>query len=131
MERLSTDKTCVVHSNDGLDEVTLSGETAVYEVGKEKTSTRYEVTHASFDLPSQPISALRGGTPQDNASIARRVLGKDRSPARDVVLANAAFGIYIAGKARDLREGSAMAAESIDSGKANEKLNRMVEFSRR
>ena len=129
MELLSTDKTCVVHSNDGLDEVALSGETAVYEVEKKKSSTRYAVTHETFDLPSQPISALRGGSPEDNASIARRVLGKERSPARDVVLANAAFGIYIAGKARDLREGSAMAAESIDSGKACEKLNRMVDFT--
>jgi anthranilate phosphoribosyltransferase len=127
--QLSTEKTCVVHSNDGMDEVALSGETTVYEVEKQKPRRQYAVSHTSFNLPSQPLSALRGGSPAENATIAQQVLSKQASPARDVVLANAAFGIYVSGKVQTLREGSAMAVESIDSGRAMEKLKRMAEFT--
>jgi len=131
IHRLSTDKTCVVHSNDGMDEVALSGQTVVYEVEKQKPQRQYAVDSTHFNLPFQPLSALRGGTPSDNAAIANQVLSKQQGPARDVVLANAAFGIYVAGKASSLQEGSAMAAESIDSGQALDKLKRMVEFTNR
>jgi anthranilate phosphoribosyltransferase len=129
MERLSTEKACVVHSKDGMDEVALSGETTVYEVEREKPRRQYAVDSSSFNLPSQPLSALRGGTPAENATIAQQVLTKQRGPARDVVLANAAFGIYVSGKAGSLREGSAMAAEAIDSGRAMEKLQKMVDYT--
>jgi anthranilate phosphoribosyltransferase len=129
VEKLSTDMTCVVHSKDGLDEVTLSGETSVYEVEKRRGARQYFVDPTHFDLPSRPLSSLRGGSPQENAAIALDVLNKQRGPARDVVIANAAFGLYVAGKARDLHEGSEMAAQSIDSGRALDRLNRMVEFT--
>ncbi len=130
VERLSTDLTCVVHSKDGLDEVTLSGETSVYEVQKRRGSRQYSVDPTYFDLPPRPLSSLRGGSPQENAAIAMDVFRKQRGPARDVVIANAAFGLYVAGKARDLHEGSEMAAHSIDSDNALDKLNRMIEFTR-
>jgi anthranilate phosphoribosyltransferase len=131
MDRLSTEKACVIHSKDGMDEVALSGETTVYEVERQKPRKHYAVDSSNFNLPTQPLSALRGGTPTENATIAHQVLSKQRGPARDVVLANAAFGIYVAGKAATLREGSAMAAEAIDSGRAREKLHRMVEYTNR
>ncbi len=131
VEHLSTDKTCVVHSHDGMDEVTLSGKTEVYEVEKKKPQRQYSVGPSNFNLPTQPLSALRGGTPSDNAIIARQVLSKQKGPACDVVVANAAFGIYVSGKAKSLEEGTAMATESIESGKAMEKLNKMVEFTNR
>jgi anthranilate phosphoribosyltransferase len=131
MDRLSTEKACVVHSKDGMDEVALSGETTVYEVEREKPRRQYAVDSSNFNLPSQPLSALRGGTPAENATIAQQVLTKQRGPARDVVLANAAFGIYVSGKAGSLREGSVMAADAIDSGRAMEKLQKMVEYTNR
>ena len=129
VEKLSTDKTCVVHSNDGMDEVALSGRTTVYEVEKLRAARQYFVDPTFFDLPSRPLSAMRGGSPKENAGIAMQVLGKQQGPARDVVVANAAFGLYVAGKARDLREGVELSAQSIDSGRAAEKLNRMIEFT--
>jgi len=129
IDRLATEKACVVHSKDGMDEVALSGETTVYEVERQKPRRQYDVDSSNFNLPSQPLSALRGGTPAENATIAHQVLSKQRGPARDVVLANAAFGIYVAGKARSLHEGSAMAAEAIDSGRAMDKLQKMVEYT--
>jgi len=131
MDRLSTEKTCVVHSNDGMDEVALSGLTTVYEVERRKPLREYSVNSSSFNLPTRPLSAIRGGTPTENAAIARSVLSKEQGPSRDVVLANAAFGIYVAGKSRNLQDGSAMAAESIDSGRAMQKLTQMVEFTNR
>ncbi|HTP13005.1 MAG TPA: anthranilate phosphoribosyltransferase [Bacteroidota bacterium] len=131
VEKLSTDMTCVVHSKDGLDEVTLSGETSVHEVEKLRGARHYSVDPTYFGLPSRPLSSLRGGSPQENASIAVDVLNKNPGPARDVVIANAAFGLYVAGKARDLHEGSRMAARSIDSGSALDRLNRMIAFTGR
>lgn len=129
MEQLTTDKTCVVHSQDGMDEVTLSGETTVYEVEQKKPQRQYSVNPSNFNLPSRPLSALQGGAPAENATIAQQVLSKQTGPARDIVLANAAFGIYVSGKARSLQEGSGMAAESIDSGRAMQKLRSMIEFT--
>lgn len=131
VDRLSTEKTCVVHSSDGMDEVALSGATTVYEVERQKPQKQYAVDASHFNLPSQPLSALKGGTPAENATIAQSVLSKAKGPARDVVLANAAFGIYVAGKSVSLQEGSVMAAESIDSGRAMQKLTQMVEFTNR
>ncbi len=129
MDRLSTEKACVVHSKDGMDEVALSGDTTVYEVERQKPRRQYEVNSSNFNLPVQPLSSLRGGTPAENATIAHQVLSKQKGPARDVVLANAAFGIYVAGKAGSLREGSSLAAEAIDSGRAMDRLRKMVEFT--
>ena len=129
MDRLSTEKACVVHSKDGMDEVALSGDTTVYEVERQKPRRQYEVNSSNFNLPVQPLSSLRGGTPAENATIAHQVLSKQKGPARDVVLANAAFGIYVAGKAGSLREGSSLAAEAIYSGRAMDRLRKMVEFT--
>ncbi len=130
VEKLTTDRTCVVHGSDGMDEVALSGATTVYEVEKLRAPRQYFVDPTFFNLPSRPLTSIRGGSPKENAAIAMQVLRKQQGPARDVVIANAAFGLYVAGEARDLREGSELSAQSIDSGRALDKLNRMVEFTR-
>ncbi len=129
VEKLSTERTCVVHSRDGMDEVALSGQTSVYEVEMQKTPRQYFVDPSWFNLPAHSLSELRGGTPNQNAAIALQVLNREPGPARDVVIANAAFGLYVAGKAKDLREGSELSAQSIDSGRALQKLHQMVEYT--
>ena len=129
--RLATERTCVVHANDGMDEVGVSGTTAVYEVNGGAPVKKYTVTARTFGLPERPGSSVVGGTPEENADIALRVLEKAPGPHRDVVLANAAFGIYVSGRANDLGEASAMAAESIDSGRALSALRRLVEYTNR
>jgi anthranilate phosphoribosyltransferase len=88
------------------------------------------VVPENFDLPRGQLAALHGGNARENAEIALAVLRKERTPARDVVLANAAFGIYVSGKCKDLRESVAMAGESIDSGRALNVLKAFVEFSK-
>ena len=70
-----------------------------------------------------------GGSPEDNASILRSVLQGEKGPPRDVVLLNASAALMAAGKAEDLKGGVALAAESIDSGKAGEALDRLIEVS--
>jgi anthranilate phosphoribosyltransferase len=128
---LETGKACVVHSDDGMDEVTLSGSTRVYEVAGTGAVRRYAVSPADFGLECHSLAAIRGGTCEENAGIALRVLHGEHFPARDVVIANAAFGIYVSGRADGVREGAALAAESIDSGKAMQKLEQLVEFTNR
>ncbi len=127
--RLSTERACVVHSEDGMDEVAVSGRTSVFEVDGLRPTKSYSISASTFGLPDHPGSAVVGGTPEENAGIALRVLAKERGPHRDVVVANAAVGIYVSGKAKDLAEGSVKAAESIDSGRAMETLKRLVEYT--
>jgi anthranilate phosphoribosyltransferase len=127
---LSTLRACVVHSEDGLDEVTVAGETFVYETGPEQVRS-YRLTPRSFGLDLQPPSSMAGGDAVENASIALAILKGERVPGRNVVVANAALGIYVAGKVLNLEEATAAALESIDSGRALASLHRLVEFSNR
>ncbi len=129
LQRLNTGKACVVHSNDGMDEVAVSGQTAVCEVERDLPMRRYAVSAEHFGLNEQPPSAVRGGTPEENAAIAMRILNGEKFPSRDVVIANAAFGIYVAGKAADLKEAGVKAAESIDSGRALRSLKNLINFA--
>jgi len=129
LSRLSTERACVVHSDSGMDEVAVSGETSVFEVSTDTPTRRYTVSAGTFGLSDSPGSSVLGGTPEENARIALRVLEQERGPHRDVVVANAAVGIYVAGKAGDLAEASSRAAESIDSGRAMQTLRRLVEFT--
>jgi anthranilate phosphoribosyltransferase len=129
LRQLQTRHACVVHSDDGMDEVSLVGETSVFEVGTGDNVDEYTVAADQFGLDQHVGEAARGGDSTQNADIALRILRGERTPARDVVLANAAFGIYVAGKASTLTDATALAAESIDSGRALGKLNDMIAYS--
>jgi len=129
--QLSTQRACVVHSDDGLDEVTVSGETAVFETGEDGTVRSYAVSPSSFGLVPRPVSSMAGGDADQNAKIAMAILQGEPVPGRDVVIANAALGIFVAGKAATLLEASAAATESIDSGRALATLKRLIDFSNR
>ncbi len=131
LRQLETQRACVVHCDDGMDEVGVSGNTQVFEVEGRKAVREYAVSPSSFGLCAGSPSSAHGGTPAQNAAIARSVLRGELTPGRDLVVANAAFGIYVAGKARDLKEGAGLAAESIDSGRAMERLRKLAEYSNR
>jgi anthranilate phosphoribosyltransferase len=130
LTKLATERACVVHSDDGMDEVTVSGKTKVFEVGAGSSAKEYFVSPEVLGLKKHDPSSVPGGSAEENASIALRILGKELGPYRDVVVANAAFGIYVAGRAKDLASSSRMAAAAIDSGEAMKKLNRLVEYSK-
>ena len=124
MER-GTKRALVVHG-DGLDEITTCGETAVTEL-RENTVRSYEISPDDFGIPRANLADLQGGSPEENAMIARRILGGERGPKRDIVLLNSAAVLYLAGKAPSIRDGIAPAADVIDRGLALEKLESLID----
>lgn len=119
-----------VHGAGGLDEISLAGPTLVAEVRNGEVR-RFTVTPADFGLRESPVSALRGGEPQENAAIIRSVLANTPGPARDVVVANAAAALVAAEIARDFREGAEQATTAIASGAAEQKLRQLADFMAR
>ncbi|MBK8210916.1 MAG: anthranilate phosphoribosyltransferase [Rhodospirillales bacterium] len=118
----------VVHGSDGLDELTTTGSSFVAE-WHEGAVHRFEVTPADAGLPTARPEDLKGGDAATNAAAMRALLGGERGPFRDAVVYNAAAALIVAGRANDLREGTAMAADSIDTGRAQAALDRLVEIS--
>lgn len=125
---LGTHRAFVVHGLDGLDEITVTGPTRVAEV-REGSVHSYEITPQEFGLQSAGIAELSGGNAAQNAAMVRRILEGEKSARRDVVLANASAALVAAGKAEHLRSGVELAAESIDSGQARQKLAALVRFT--
>jgi anthranilate phosphoribosyltransferase len=127
---LGSDKAFVVHGSDGLDEITISGESKISEVRNGEVRTYY-VTPEDFGIQRAPISAIQGGDAGKNASIIRDILAGQGGTRGDVVLLNAAAGLVVGGKAAGLREGIELARESIESGKALSCLNRLIELTKK
>jgi anthranilate phosphoribosyltransferase len=120
----------VVHGSDGLDEITTTGPTTVFEVCRAEVR-RIEWTARDFGVEPASLEELRGGDRETNDRIAREILAGERGPRRDIVLVNAAAALLASGIAIDLRQGMQMAAESIDSGAAFGKVQRLAEFSQK
>ena len=118
----------VVHGMDGLDEITITGVTRVAEV-RDGAVRNYEVTPESFGLRRAPMESIAGGDATENAAIIRAVLAGEKSPKRDVVLLNAAAALVAAGRADSIVEGLPIAADSLDSGSAQAKLDRLIAFT--
>jgi anthranilate phosphoribosyltransferase len=123
----------VVHGADGLDEISISGETHVAEL-RDGVVRTFTVTPEDFGLRGAPLETIRGGDAKQNAEIIHKVLGRsmlyrDHGPHRDIVLANAAAALVAAGRAQDFLDGVRLAAHSIDTGAARERLEALVAFS--
>jgi anthranilate phosphoribosyltransferase len=128
LSRIGSGRCLVVHGDDGLDEVSLSGTTQVYDVN-EGSVRHYTITPEDAGLERAPLAVLKTGTAAENADTMRRVLGGETGPVTDVVLLNAAAGLLAAGQVGDLREGVAKAREAIDSGAAQRVLDTYVSTS--
>ena len=118
----------VVYGQDKLDEISLSAPTTVCEI-KDGWYKVYTVTPEDFGLTRCEKKDLVGGTPEENAEITRKILAGEKGPKRDAVLMNAGASLYIGGKAETFADGVKLAAEIIDSGKATETLNKLIEVS--
>ena len=118
----------VVHGEDGMDEVSLGGATSVYEV-RDGAVRSYAITPEELGLPRAGRSDLAGGDRDENAAIIRRLLDGERGPKRDALLANASAALLVGDKAKDWKEGVALAADVIDSGAAKQKLEEFVRCS--
>ncbi|WP_068785265.1 anthranilate phosphoribosyltransferase [Paenibacillus phocaensis] len=126
LRELGSKRALVVSSREGLDEISISSPTRVSELKNGEIKT-YDLRPEDLGLHTYPLEAMIGGDPQTNAEIVRRVLQGERGAHRDVVLANAGACVYVAGLADDVREGVAIAAEAIDSGKAYAKLEQLIQ----
>jgi anthranilate phosphoribosyltransferase len=120
----------VVHGADGLDEISNTGESHIAEV-REGVVRTTRVRPEDFGMPRASIADLQGGDRQENAQIIRGVLAGEPGPRRDIVLMNAAAALVAGAKARDLKEGVALAARSVDSGAAAGKLEALIGLSHR
>ncbi len=118
---LGSDRAWLVHGSDGTDELTITGISWVAAL-EDDTVKQVELHPEDAGLPVHPFEDIIGGTPEENAVAFRALLEGASSAYRDAVLLNSAAALVIADAATDLREGVEMAAESIDSGKAKEKV---------
>ncbi len=126
---LGSERAWVVHGADGLDEISTTGHTKVSECRNGAVHTFY-VHPADFGISKARLSDLQGGDAETNAAIVRTVLSGQDGPARDIVLLNAAAGLFIAGRVESIQQGLAAGAEAIDSGHAAVVLERMAAASR-
>ncbi len=128
LKNLGAKHAFIVCGMDGLDEITITGRTRVSEL-KDGRIKNYYVTPERFGLKTARLEDIRGGTAKDNAAAVLSVLKGGTGPKRDIVLMNASAAIVAGHKAKGFKEGVSIAAESIDSGKALEKLNKLIEYT--
>lgn len=128
LKNLGSESIWVVHGSDGLDEITTAGATSVAALENGKIRT-FEVTPEDAGLPRSKPEALRGGDAEQNAKALLDVLKGKSSAFRDVSILNAAAALIVAGKAKDLKQGAALAAKSIASGEAEGRLDRLIAVS--
>ena len=125
--RLGVERAIVFHAADGMDELSVGSPSSVIEIDGHRKE--YQLDPAELGLTRAPVEAMRGGGPEENARLAREVLGGAKGPRRDVVLLNAAAALRAAGFARQWKDGLGLAAEAIDSGQAGEGLQRWARIS--
>jgi anthranilate phosphoribosyltransferase len=130
LAELGTFRAFVVHGADGLDEISNTGTSRVSEV-REGLVRTFEVRPEDVGLARASIGDLRGGDREQNAQIIRAIFDGERGPRRDIVLLNAAAALVAGTRAHELREGVELAARSLDTGAAREKLDRLVALSRK
>lgn len=126
---LGTEKAWVVHGSDGLDEVTLTGDSFIAEVENGSIST-FKVSPENFGLKRSEISHLQVEKPEQSAKIITEVLqSKRRDEARSLVVLNAAAALFVGGLAKDTMHAARLAEQSIDSGQAEYKLQRLIQMT--
>jgi len=128
LNKLGSRHVLVVHGQDGMDEMTVTGETRVCEL-REGRISRYTVTPEDCGLPRTSMKSLLGGTAEENAVQVRRLLAGAAGPQTDAALLNAGAALFAGDMAGSLRQGIDMAREAIGSGRAAGKLERLAEMS--
>ncbi|TRZ48240.1 MAG: anthranilate phosphoribosyltransferase [Dehalococcoidia bacterium] len=128
LQRLGSHHALLVHGEDGLDEITITGKTRVCEL-EDDGINRYSLSPEDFGLPRASLNSLRGGTVKENAAMLRSILAGAPGPQRDVVLVNTAAVLLVGDRVETLEQGVALAREVIDSGQALAKLEQLIGFS--
>ena len=130
LKNLGCQSAFVVHGDDGLDEITTTTTTQVSQLAYGNV-INYIIDPIEFGIANADPSELIGGTPETNADITYSVLNGATGPKRDITLINSAAAIVAGGKSSNIQSGLEIASAAIDSGKALEKLNALVEVTNR
>ena len=128
LKNLGSVRAMVVHGLEGLDEISLCGPTQVAEL-RDGEVREYRVEPEELGLKRCALADLHGGSADQSAAIVQEVLRGKPGPARDVVLLNAGAALYVSGSADSVKDGMRLAAESIDSGRARDKLEQLVRMT--
>lgn len=120
----------IVYGQDKLDEISMAAPTTISEI-RDGWYKSYTIRPEDFGLKTCSKEELRGGTPEENAAITKAILSGEKGPKRDAVLLNAGASLYIGGKADSIQDGVKLAAQILDSKKALETLDKMIEISNR
>ncbi|MGG1515133.1 anthranilate phosphoribosyltransferase [Paenibacillus oryzisoli] len=128
LQALGLKRALVVASEDGLDEFSISAPTKVTEL-KNDTIATYSITPDDLGLRAHSIKDVAGGDAQLNAEIIRHIFAGEKGPHRDIVLANAAACFYVTGLVGTMQQGVKLASNVIDSGKAEAKLNELIQYT--
>jgi len=129
LQRLGGRHALIVHGNDGVDELSITGLSSVQEI-RDGEITEYSISPEDAGLPTAPADAIRGGTPEQNAAVLAATLKGEPGPIRDVVVLNAAAALMAADVVPDLKEGARVAEESIVSGAAARRLAEWADCTR-
>ena len=118
----------VIHGQDTLDEISITGETKVTEL-KDGEFKNFTIEPEDFGMKRRKVEEIRGGTKEQNTKIVLEVLKGERDAKRDIIVLNAAAAFVVAGRAKDFKEGMDLAKQTIDSGKGLEILDRLIQFT--
>ena len=128
LNNLAVKRAWVVHSDDGLDEISVSAPTIVCELEKGKIR-KFKIKPEDYGIKRSKPSDIKGGNAKENADIISAILGGERGPRRDIAILNAGAGLFLGAKAKDVMGGIRLAAEAVDSEKAKEKLEMLIKIT--
>jgi anthranilate phosphoribosyltransferase len=128
LRKTGSERAMILHGSDGLDEITISGKTKVAEL-KDGVITEYEIDPRDYGIDISPLESVSGGDARENAVIMKEILEGKKGPQRDIVILNSAAALYIGKAAKNFEEGVEIAKEIIDSGKAMNKLEKLIKYS--
>jgi anthranilate phosphoribosyltransferase len=131
LHRLGTKHSLVVHGMDGLDEISISGKSLVWDVDQQRILPPYEISPDDLGFMKASVTQIKGGTARQNAKILRSILNGEVGVRRNIVIMNAAAALVAGNKASDLKEGVYIAEKTIDGGKALAKLDELIKLSQR
>ncbi len=129
LAQLGCKRALIVHGRDGLDEITTTTITDAILIQAGEAPIAFEIDPEAFGMPYAAPDALAGDDADTNAAILKHIFAGQAGAGRDIVLLNAGAALWVAGRVDGIRDGIAMAAKAIDSGKATETLNALVAFT--
>ena len=128
MKELSAKQVMIVHGDDGLDEISITGKSRIVELIDGEIYD-YNISPENFQLHSAPLSSIQSCSCVDNVRFLKNILSGKKSPAMDIAMLNAAAAIKVSGKVDSLNEGIQLARDSVSSGNAREKLEKLIEVT--